>query len=321
MSIQTQYETEQNELYKQEMLSEETVSLLNDHLEELKSESARNHYRKAVSDITHYCGKDFLCLTKADVQKYFDSIKDFMTFNTQRKSLSIYRALARRADSLYDRGLIASFTGVTKAEQQSVKLESLPVKKEVEKVREYLAKTSSWPIRKRKTVVAAMSLAMENGLSTEEIISLKYGNVHYQKDGYCFLRLDSDDIIVRERILPLRKPTAELIEQVGAMNANPATGEQIFRNSTGAPLSERSLQMYLHDACSEAGAENFDLNGLRNVGIIFMLSANVPIDDLAVELNVTNRWFSRYEISVSRLRNAAASKNPIALKVLEWQEQ
>jgi len=291
--------------------SPEFESLLEEIAEGLKLEHTKKVYVSEACDLMDFAKKDFLKLSHGEVKAYFDSLCG-LGRKTLVKKLSILRSIARKCDEMYNLSLITSFTGVTEpTPDEYIRLNELPALPDVGKVLSYLYNEGEYEL------YAILSLAIETGLSTEEICSLEYKDFFYDPSGQRFIKLAADSLSAPERFIPLKEETAELIEKIGGTRKSARGSDRIFRNRRGGAMTERVLQMKLHDACGKTGVKPFGIAKCRSLAIASILAAGGPVESLSYQLNLTNRWFYRYNHVVKELKTSAIAYNPLSADALK----
>lgn len=284
-----------------DFMSDEFRGVLLAKADSLKSPQARANYVGAVTALCRHCGKDFLRLTREDVEGYFDSIASRKRF-TRSSRLTIFRSVAKEADRRLGTGTLRSFSVSLDPPEVSIEASQLPANGDVDRV-------LSWLRGQGDTLLpAVLATVLETGLSTSEICGLRIGDVLIEGTGRPIIRLAPETEDGMYRNIPLTRATAGLIARAGLLTdpARRTAADRLFVNRSGDPLTERTLQTRVREACLRAGAEPFTLQGLRNLAVAHMMKGGATADMLSYQLGVTDNWFFRLDHAVRDLDTSAA---------------
>lgn len=300
-----------------EYLSEDTRTVLDEMLSSFKSAKSRKNYENAVLSICRDRKKDFTELGGADIQSHFSALRE--SGAKENSVYSKYRMLCSVA-AYFD---TAAGTSLRSGFVNALDIFELPdpryvndpgIVDRVDLVLTFLREKND-----RKTF-ALIALALETGLSTGDILSLRICDLGTDRSSSRpFLFLPKKDEEGINRYIPLKKGTAEILSEVGKENPYAKAGDSLFLNSKGSPLDERTAERWVHDACMNVGLKKestFTLESLAVIARAAMLNGGCPVPALTYQLGIDASWFFRVEnIDLSE---KAASFNHITVN---WQEK
>lgn len=292
-----------------DFMSEEFYGVLMEKTGALKSTQTAANYIGAVMSLCRYCGKDFLSLTREDVDGYFRSIETRKKF-TRSSRLTIFRSVAKEADRRLGTDTLQRFNVNLERPELAIEASQLPANRDVDAALSYLSKSGD------VMLTAVIATVLETGLSTSEICGLKIGNVLIEGTGRPLLRLEPAVEDGMYRNIPLTKGTAGLIAKAGLLTdpSRRTAQDSLFVNRSGDPLTERTLQIRLRDACRKAGVKAFTLQELRSLAVAHMMKGGATADMLSYQLGVTDNWFFRLDHAVRDLDMSAAGCSHLRIK-------
>ena len=190
-------------------------------------------------------------------------------------NLRVYRAFARFLDEHAEQyGLMPVYTGLfsslsSSSEEMEFSMESLPSFEAINCVLGWLRETNDL------TTFTAVTLALRCALTVQELVSLRRSMFFLDAHGRTGLRLPVSDSRkssgssgARSRIVKVPEDAAEIIRLLTA--GRPAGEENreqsLLLNKYGRPLTVRSLQMRLREACLACKIPTFTMNDLRTLG-------------------------------------------------------
>lgn len=277
--------------------------IFEEQLLEFKSEDAKVHYASKVSELCDFAKKDFLELSKSDVVNYFDAVKR-RSNNSKSLWLSIFRSVAKNVDAVRDTNLAENF--IISADIHPdvyVDPEKLPPLGEIDKLLSYLKDSND------EQLFLILSLMLETGISINELISLKVGNIAVDTSGRVYLVFLPTVEEGITRYIPISKKTALLLDKQGSKGETFNKDSNIFLNKYHEPISLRSVQMSLKKACEDAKTKPIRLNDVKTIARAAMLKGGASMDSLSYQTGLTKTWFFRLNRLVKEYNTAAASFN------------
>lgn len=239
---------------------------------------------------------------------------------SMRFHLRIYLAFARYIDCHAEQyGLVPIYAGLFSAvellpQEMEFSSESLPSLSQADRVLAWLRENNDF------TTFAAVSLALRCALTVQELVSLRRFMFFTDAKGRTGLRLPMTDARKKgrgsvatgeekTRVVKLPEDAAEVVRLLTAGRpAGEESGEQsLLLNKYGRPLTARSLQMRLREACLACQISPFTMNELRTLGIALMLKGGASVSQAAAYTGTKNTdWFFRYNRLVTELDDSAA---------------
>lgn len=290
------------EKFQSPYISEEFVHIFQLYAERFQKERTRKEYQYVLASFCNEVQRDFLDISLADVQGYFEKHKRDLDAKTLKYQLRIFQAVARYLDehaTEYGREpkylsyfLLLDF----EAPDVMIPPEELPSFATVDTVFSYLKANQD------TAVFLAASLALRCSMTINEIVSLKQEMFFQDRNGNYGLRLKVSQ--VNDRFVKLPEDIVEII-RVHTANHN---SEQPFLllNKHGKQMSIRSLQMRLREACLQCGVRPFTMNDLRILSTALMIKEGASPDKIAEYIHIKNKdWFFRYDRVVEELNDAA----------------
>lgn len=302
-----------------------------------KKERTRREYLYAIASLCNSAGCSFFELRPEHIAEYFQSsdLKSQGSANDAASSkpaessapspaketslhynLRVYRAFARFLDEHAEQyGLMPVYTGLfsslsSSSEEMEFSMESLPSFEAINGVLGWLRETNDL------TTFTAVTLALRCALTVQELVSLRRSMFFLDAHGRTGLRLPVSDSRkssgssgARSRIVKVPEDAAEIIRLLTA--GRPAGEENreqsLLLNKYGRPLTVRSLQMRLREACLACKIPAFTMNDLRTLGIAMMLRGGASVSQAAAYTGARNTdWFFRYNRIVTELDDSAA---------------
>ena len=302
-----------------------------------KKERTRREYLYAIASLCNSAGCSFFELRPEHILEYFQSsdLKFQGSANDAASSkpaepsvpspaketslhynLRVYRAFARFLDEHAEQyGLMPVYTGLfsslsSSSEEMEFSMESLPSFEAINCVLGWLRDTNAL------TPFTAVPLALRCALTVQVLVSLRRSMFFLDAHGRTGLRLPVSDSRkssgssgARSRIVKVPEDAAEIIRLLTA--GRPAGEENreqsLLLNKYGRPLTVRSLQMRLREACLACTIPAFTMNDLRTLGIAMMLRGGASVSQAAAYTGARNTdWFFRYNRIVTELDDSAA---------------
>lgn len=286
--------------------SEEFKNIFEEQISEFKSEKTKSVYSSKVSELCDYSKKDFLDINNSDVVSFFDAVK-MRSNNSKCLWLRIFRSVAKNVDAIKDTTLTESFF-IPETIKQDIYVDpaKMPSLKSLDVLMAFLKDSDD------EQLFLILSLLLETGLSINELISLKVGNVAIDTNGSVFLVFEPKVEEGIRRYIPISKNTALLLQKEGSKGETTSKDAAIFLNRKyRTPLQLRTVEKNLKKACSDAGIESITLRNLKDIARAAMLTGGASVDSLSHQTGMTKQWFFRLDRLVKELDTAASSYNII----------
>lgn len=302
-----------------------------------KKERTRKEYLYAIASLCNSSGCSFFELRPEHIADYFQS-SDLNSHGSCRAAdssdspepssplpagerslhynLRVYRAFARFLDEHAEQyGLMPVYTGLfsslrSLSEEMEFSLESLPSFEEINRVLDWIREANDL------TTFTAVTLALRCALTVQELVSLRRSMFFLDSRGRTGLRLpvsdgrkSSGNAGARSRIVRVPDDAAEIIRLLtaGRPAGEESREQSLLLNKYGRPLTVRSLQMRLREACLACRIPVFTMHDLRTLGIAMMLRGGASVSQAAAYTGARNTdWFFRYNRIVAELDDSAA---------------
>ncbi|MBR4607212.1 MAG: tyrosine-type recombinase/integrase [Lachnospiraceae bacterium] len=258
--------------YGCEYLSDEFILAFSSFLASQNHSRTAGEYKGCVRSICNFAKKDFLSLSRMDVDDYFIDLNDRkLKHSTQRSRYYRLVTLARFVDAKFPGLRLTSYL-------MSLRFESPSNPEESEKIRR-----SYMPEERFKKLLSAadeaddvmasliFSLSYRSGLSASEVCGLRVDQLFRDGDGSGFIHL-YDDSYHAERNVPL---DSELCKSLYDYMDLPKRKRSIFifLNKYGNPLTLRNLNSMFRKYCIGAGlGHDVSFRDLRSSAIVHMFS-------------------------------------------------
>lgn len=286
--------------------SDEFKNIFEEQISEFKSEKTKSVYSSKVSELCDYSKKDFLDINNSDVISFFDAVK-MRSNNSKCLWLRIFRSVAKNVDAIKDTSLTENFF-IPEVIEQDIYVDpnKMPSLKSLDVLMAFLKDSED------EQLFLILSLLLETGLSINELISLKVGNVAIDTNGSVFLVFEPKVEEGIKRYIPLSKNTALLLQKEGSKGEITSKSSAIFLNRKyRTPLQLRTVEKNLKKACLDAGIESITLRNLKDIARAAMLKGGASVDSLSHQTGMTKTWFFRLDRLVKELDTAASSYNII----------
>ena len=283
-------------------ISQKFISIFQEYAVRFEKKRTKKEYVYVLNSLCNDTECDFLDLTFAKVQNYFSRHKADLDSKTLKYQLRIFQAVARFLDEhAADYDLTPHFLScflMLDFEEPDVLIvpETLPNFASIDKVLGYLKANQD------TAVFLAATLALRCSLTINEVVSLKQDMFFQDLNGNYGLRMKVSP--VNDRFVKLPQDVVEVI----SVHLAKRTHDSVFLllNKHGKPLSIRSLQNRLRDACLACQVKPFTMNHLRTLSTAFMMKEGAPPDKIAEYINIKNQdWFFRYDRVVEELKDSA----------------
>lgn len=306
-------------------LSATTLLIMDARMAKLKSEKTKDNQRDEIIAFTEFCKKDFLDVTKEDVEDYMnDLVSKGRQPETLKIKLSILRGMAKAVDSELKCSMLKDvFLGVNYG-QDKVRYdeEDLARLKDVDKVISWCEKTGKLDLK------LMIALALECAMPLRYIKNLKVSNVFVNNLGQPYIKFETEkdnylgetNHFVRE--FPLKPGTAEALNNWIGSRDSVNQEDNVFWDKWHTPYSERQIQAMLQDACREALGkdangnyfEGFTISKLNNLAVVSMVSGGADRAALTEQLGHSSRWINRYDSVIKDFSLSPMAYNRITVK-------
>lgn len=292
-------------------LSEKFLQIFEDYsLNRFKKSITKMQYLYAIASICNYNKCDFLALTVNSVKNFFTWFQQEADLSTVKYNLRIYRAVARFIDeyaSVYE--VSATYTQffnslVLPEEEVEIDPKGLPSFQEIDRVFQYAKE------KNEMVLFIAMSLALRCSMTIHEITSLKREMFFQDAKGNYGIRMKVSN--TSDRFVKIPEDVAVII--MNYVSTRFVEVPNLLLNKQNRPVSNRSLQNWLRNACISSNVPPFTLNQLRVLSVAHMLKCGVPEQKVADYMNVKGTaWFFRYNRVVKELEDSAVDYTHIKI--------
>lgn len=300
------------------------LSIFSDYSSRFKKERTKKEYLYAIASLCNSACCDFFALREEHVAAYFRSYQDNpegqKNTAVMRFNLRVYLAFSRFLDSRAEQyHLFPIYTGLFSAvelipQDMEFSSEKLPSIIQTDRVLAWLRENNDL------TTFTAVTLALRCALTIQEIVNLRRSMFFTDAKGRTGIMLPVSDSRKGEKSRQWTvKVPDDVAEIIRLLTAGRQAGEEsreqpLLLNKYGRPITVRSLQMRLREACIFAGVAPFTMNELRTLGIAFMLKGGASVKQAAEYTGTKNTdWFFRYNRIVVELEDAAADHSHIRI--------
>lgn len=292
-------------------LSKQFLEIFDEYaLDRFKKSNTKLQYLYAIASLCNDTKCDFLELTDKKVQHFFESFQREADLATVKYNLRIYIAIARYLDSnvsKYQLPMLYTqfFTSLSLPEQEiEINPEDLPSFQDIDQVLQYIKRQN------QMVLFVAISLALRCSMTVHEITSLKKEMFFQDAKGNYGIRIKVSN--TSDRFVKIPEDVAIII--MNYVSSRFVEVPHLLLNKRNRPLSIRSLQNWLRDACIATNVKPFTLNQLRILSVAHMLKCGVPEEKVAEYMNVKGTaWFFRYNRVVKELEDTAVDYTHIKI--------
>lgn len=264
--------------YGCDYLSEEFILQFASFLATVSHANTSNEYVRCVRSICNFAKKDFLDLTRKNVDDYFSSCNERgLSASTIRSRYYRFVTLSKFLDERV-RGLrlsthflsirIAPTTSPEASEE--IREKYLPAEKFEKLVDEALESGD-------RMAAVIFSLSYKAALSASEVCGLRVDQIFRDEDGTVFVHL-YDDSYNASRTVYLRDGLGQMLDEFMQL-PKPKNRRSIFvfLNKYGNPLTLRNLNSMFRKHCIACGfGEGVSFRDLRSSGVVRMFSDGTP---------------------------------------------
>lgn len=274
-----------NSIYSSAKLKQE---IWPDFTAHFKSSSTALSYRTDIDEIMNLLQKDFLKITKKDVQEYYTYLQDKIA-ERKLQPITVAKKI-KEAHSLADFILQnREKYGVKK----TYKDEFAPYIKLVAKQEPFVNSVPVEHIDKLfleaqndKMAYSVLALLHRVGLSSTEIINLKIDNLGIYDDGaYAFIESRKEYCFIPEDVLEVIQSYME--ERVDT--------KYLFSNSRGNQLNTMYISRLMKKYTLQAGIPSYSAENIRNTCAVTMFAYGATPKQVARQMGVTKIQIKRYQ--------------------------
>ncbi len=278
---------------------------------QLHKTNTRNAYWTAVCRICDYLKKDFLEITAADAQEYFDmlssggitkkngdryTVASIYIFYSQLRAVSNF--IIENNSTFHDLAHKAPFTFVKiKEPSQTVELSYMLSIKDIGRILTALKGTDLYFIT---------NLAFRLGLSSNNIIKLRPSDVQVAKNDRLLLEIRPDSPLKSSRHLVVPEDMAADLQKY--LDTVPLSCKTLFHNTRYEPLTRKTLDYNLKKATEKAGYKGVTLQRIRTSAGHHMAKAGATPTSIALQLGINERHVTRFTGSLDELEGQASEK-------------
>lgn len=259
-----------------------------DYINNFKSESSIGSYLSDINEFMNFIEKDFLILSAADVDNYYNEMKskfkngDIQGSTMAKKfkelhSFAMFITENRKEYSVPDtfKDYFFEYLGFVEKEKKLAK--TIPL----EHMDRLLAATQD-----NIMAYCILVLLQRVGMTSTDIIELKpsYFSV-YDNGVYAFLQN-------RERVFFIPDDVYKILEQY---MRTISVSEYLFENRRGNPLNTMYISRLLKKYTQKAGIPSYSAESVRNSCAAMMFTFGVPAKNIATQMGTTILHINRYK--------------------------
>lgn len=274
-----------NSIYASDKLKQE---IWPDFIAHFKSHSTVASYRADIDEIMNLFQKDFLKLTKKDVENYYALLQSKVA-EKKLQPVTVSKKI-KEAHSFADYIL-------QNKEKYSVKKtyrdEFAPYLKLLARQEPFVNSVPVGDIDKLflaaqndKMAYAIFALLHRTGLSSTEIINLKIENLGIYDDGaYAFIESRKEYCFIPEDVLEVLESYIEEREE----------NEYLFSNRRGNQLNTMFISRLMKKYTLQAGIPAYSAENIRNTCAVTMFAYGATRKQVARQMGVTQIQIKRYQ--------------------------
>lgn len=282
----------------------------------LNTAKSRSDYFAILRDISGYLKKDFLSISDADAQSYFNHL--LILSANGKQSIKTIKVKLARMTSVSNFVLRNSYL----FELQQTYLSNPFQKVSLPETDDYLTAKNVPDIddlnsilhkaEENGTLYLILSMMVRCALSAGEICTLKFEDFIQDSNGnvgieYCYRNV--------KRYIKIPEDILKLIQEyIGDMTVSQSA--YLFHNRRGNPLRIRDLErLYLKYLPAEE-KPHFTLSDIRNGSAAYMLVCGASTTEVARYIGIAPEWMRRFDKIVPELYVAAVDYTNIRVKPL-----
>ncbi len=256
--------------------------------ERIRTESNQRHYRKVISDLETQLNTEFLNITPAQANTYYETIKAAdLALTTKNERLRIVKSIGLYMENKIP-GYRSPFTHLRPYSDQSFLHAS-----EVPSMEDLSAVMAVAEVGGKMREFMAMSLAFRMCLTTSELVSLRSVHFKTQPDGQMYLDVPANEF--RERTIPVPEDIVTMIRQVEPGFFLGESKPLLYNARNKKPIRDVTLAKQIAIISREADIK-ITLQDIRNLGILLYYKENPNKEALAEYLGTDGRWLFRYDL-------------------------
>lgn len=258
----------------------------------LKSKRAKDNYFSVMCMICDYTKRDFLDITHAQAQKYFDSL---LVFNTNKKRLALSTIQSRLS-------MLCSMAAHIEDNRELFNIDdfytNIYIHINIPETSDYLKPDDIPSLDELNAILDASSddpmmylifaMVIKCGLAAGEICKIKKEHIVEDKKGRFCVEIHEK---TKTRYVKLPEDVVSIF-----LDYMKPSGDYLFYNKKGLNLKVRNLEAYVRKYVSEAGVlKKYTIQDVRNAAICYLKASGA--DDMAVAeyVGVEGRWMYRYD--------------------------
>lgn len=294
-------------------LSETFLKIFDDYAsKKLKKPRTKQRYLYVIYRLCNDAKCDFLQLKKEQVESYLKRVSKSEVLKSTNYNMSVIRALARYLDENAEKyhiesGYLNLFSDLEiMFPDMYFKSEDIPTLYDVDCVLQYFKEKEDF------VGFIVCALVLRTAMTISQITELK-------KD--MFFQDQNDNYGVRIRLSNFAYRYVKIPDDIAALiitytEKRKDDNEALFLNKKGKPISIKSLQNRLQEACSHCEIKPFTYNKLRTLSEAYMIKLGAPLNQVATYTDTKKTdWFFRYDRIVKELEDSAVDY--VHIKV-EW---
>lgn len=284
-----------------------------DFVAHFKSSSTAASYRADIDEIMNLFQKDFLKLTRKDVQDYYVLLQNKVS-EKKLQPITVSKKI-KEAHSFADYILQNKEKyGVKKTYRD----EFVPYLKLVAKQEPFVNSVPVEDIDKLflaakddKMAYAVLALLHRTGLSSTEIVNLKIDHLGIYDDGaYAFIENRKEYCFVPEDVLIILYSYLEEKEKT----------EYLFTNRRGNPLNTMFISRLMKKYTLQAGIPSYSAENIRNTCAVTMFAYGATPKQVAKQMGVTQIQIKRYQNLSYRENLLKEANSLVRLKITPPQD-
>lgn len=274
-----------NSIYASEKIKQE---IWPDFISHFKSDSTIASYRADIDEVMNIFQKDFLKLTKKDVEEYFSYLQNKVE-DKKLQPITVSKKI-KEAHSFADYILV---NREKYAVRKTYKDEFAPYLKLIARQEVFV---NSVPIehidklyqtaQEDKLAYAIIALLHRMGLSSTEIVELKMENLGIYDDGaYAFIERRKEYSFIPEDVLDIMNSYIEEREE----------NEYLFCNRRGKQLNTMFISRLMKKYTLQAGIPSYSAENIRNTCGVTLFAYGATKQQVARQMGVTKIQIKRYQ--------------------------
>lgn len=294
-----------NSLYASDLIRQE---IWPDFIAHFKSNSTAASYRTDIDEIMNMFQKDFLKLSKKDVEQYFEYLQGKVAENVLQP-ITVAKKI-REAHSFADYivqnrekyGISESYADafapyLKMIAKQEKFVNSIPV--------EHMDKLLQ-AAEKDRMAYCILTLLHRTGLSSTEIIHLKMENLGIYDDGvYAFIEGRKEYCFIPEDVYRILECYIDEREE----------NDFLFYNQRGNQLNTMFISRLMKKYTLEAGIPAYSAENIRNTCAVTMFAYGAAPMQVARQMGITKTQIKRYQNLTYRANLIREANSLVKIKI------